>query len=174
MGCYDFFKGKCPHCDGQVDQRDGEPGGNGNIQTKAFRDCSFRSFYPGDTMPHLPVHNLMYIGRSTCCDQQIVAGFRGKILLGYFASESQYWAQIDLIQQKEKTIRQEEEEKERIKAMEAEARIQEETKIRDRMDQIRAQKTQGPGTGSGSKNHKKHEKLSKKRSEKAQGIVNNC
>jgi hypothetical protein len=177
MGCYDFFKGKCPHCDGQVDQRNGKPGGD--IQTKAFSNCSFRTFYPGDTMPHLPGSSFMNIGRSLCCDKQIVAGFRGKVLLGYFTSEYQYGILIDLIVQKEEKQRQEEEEKVRSKALEAEARIREEVMkdamIRDRMDRIRIQKTQGSGSGcGGSKNQKKHEKRAKKRSEKAQGIVKNC
>lgn len=159
MGVYDYFKGKCPHCNGQVDQWNGQE--CGDIQTKAFSGCSFRSFYPGDTMPHVPPSNPMRIGTTACCDKMVIAGFRGKKLLGYFSDYDQYYALIALIEQDEEKMRKEQQEKKRIQILETEMKNTEEIKIRDRMDRIRFEKTD-----SRSKNQKKHKKRAEKRSAK--------
>ncbi len=84
MGIYDFFKGKCPHCDGNIDEYDGEP--YGDIQTKMFwpqPSACFRSFWPGGKLPFAPPIKRICIGKTSCCDTMIDAIFEGDTLLRY-------------------------------------------------------------------------------------------
>lgn len=86
MGVYDFFKGDCPHCGGQIDHHP-QFGAGGDIQTKYFDpwpeegEC-FRSFYPGSQVPFAPEENFL-IGRTCCCHTLIKACFDGDILTHY-------------------------------------------------------------------------------------------
>ena len=90
MGVYDFFKGECPHCRGQIDTE--EKGQKfGEIQTKAFINPlhlmdSFRKFYPGSLMPEQPPSQ-MRIGKTVCCRTPIIAVFEGKTLVKYIVDE---------------------------------------------------------------------------------------
>lgn len=88
MGVYDYFRGKCPHCDGNVDERDGEK--YGDIQCKFFtsgkhhtsaRTC-FRDFYPGGIVPFAPGKDLV-IGPTVCCGKDIKVVFDGCKIVKY-------------------------------------------------------------------------------------------
>jgi hypothetical protein len=75
MGVYDFFKGTCPYCSGQIDV-DPTYGKCGDIQTKIWThqpnidDC-FREFYPGTITP-IPIEYMeLCIGPTCCCDKYI-------------------------------------------------------------------------------------------------------
>jgi hypothetical protein len=76
MGVYDFFRGPCPYCDGQIDIHP-EYGKCGDIQTKIWiyqpemNDC-FRDFYPGSYSP-IPIDYKEYrIGPTCCCNNEIM------------------------------------------------------------------------------------------------------
>jgi hypothetical protein len=87
MGVYDYWKGECPYCGGQIDT---DENGNqyGDIQTKIFThypgngDC-FRVFKPGDTLPFALLSNAIVIGDSVCCGHPIVAILDGDKLVSY-------------------------------------------------------------------------------------------
>lgn len=160
MGAYDYFKGKCPHCHGQVDQHNGERGGD--IQTKEFPYCSFRSFYPGDIMPQNPSSDIMTIGPTACCNKMIMAGFYRKKLLGYFLNYHEYHTLVISIEQDQEKTRCEKQEKIKQQILEAEMKIAEEIKIRDTMERIRFERM----VDTRSRNQKKHDKRAKKRAEK--------
>jgi hypothetical protein len=84
MGVYDFFKGKCPECQKQIDQ-DPEYGKCGDIQTKYFIlevEYCFRYFYPDQKVPFVPHENFI-IGRTCCCNTLIKAFFDQDLLLEY-------------------------------------------------------------------------------------------
>ncbi len=76
MGVYDFFRGPCPHCGGQIDTHP-EYGVCGDIQTKAFDFPRFRSYRPGDVCPKPPSMR-MRIGETVCCGKDITVVFRNE------------------------------------------------------------------------------------------------
>jgi hypothetical protein len=84
MGVYDFLRGTCPYCNGQIDT-DENGTQCGSIQTKICSDGfkSFRTFRPGDRLPLL--HGENYHGNivpktfwwipkenTVCCNQPII------------------------------------------------------------------------------------------------------
>jgi hypothetical protein len=85
MGVYDYFKGACPKCNGQIDHKDGKS--YGSIQTKLFnpvptlRGCG-RTFKPGKIVPFAP-RRTIYIGETCCCNTPINAIFEGNLLKKY-------------------------------------------------------------------------------------------
>ena len=86
MGVYDFFKGPCPKCGGNVGDYKGEE--SGDIQTKMFDPvpedgACFRSFSPGDTLPFAPPTKRQCIGETACCGTKIDAIFDGDKLVKY-------------------------------------------------------------------------------------------
>lgn len=87
MGVYDFFKGKCPYCSGQVDVHP-QYGICGDIQTKIwihepeYGDC-FRDFYPGSKTP-IPIDYAEFeIGPTCCCDKNIMVIIINDIIQDY-------------------------------------------------------------------------------------------
>ena len=86
MRVYDYFRGTCPNCNGQID-RDHLNIKQDSIQTSLFSikeiEQSFRSFYPDDKVPEDMGKCSIKIGKSVCCDTQLEAVFDGNKLLGY-------------------------------------------------------------------------------------------
>lgn len=87
MGVYDFFKGECPYCFGEVDVSQ-EYGKCGDIQTKLFinvpneEDC-FRNFYPGDRVPLQINYMEIRVGPTCCCDEYIMVIIENSIIQEY-------------------------------------------------------------------------------------------
>jgi hypothetical protein len=95
MGVYDFFRGKCPACDRNVDEilEDGIWEVCGDIQTKWFSypipgEC-FRDFLPGTHLPGTLPFVYTPIGETVCCQVEIDAVCYGTLLCGYRVSSKQ-------------------------------------------------------------------------------------
>lgn len=91
MGVYDFFRGKCPACDRDVDELFNKTTGLweqcGDIQTKWFSypipgQC-FRDFRPGYHLPGVLPFVYTPIGETVCCQTEIDAVCYGTLLCGY-------------------------------------------------------------------------------------------
>jgi hypothetical protein len=90
MGVYDFFRGKCPACERNVDEvvnKDGVWEVCGDIQTKWFSypipgQC-FRDFVPGTHLPGTLPFVYTPIGETVCCQVEIDAVCYGTLLCGY-------------------------------------------------------------------------------------------
>jgi hypothetical protein len=91
MGVYDFFRGKCPSCDRNVDELFNKKTVTweqcDDIQTKWFSypipgQC-FRDFRPGYHLPGVLPFVYTPIGETVCCQTEIDAVCYGTLLCGY-------------------------------------------------------------------------------------------
>lgn len=91
MGVYDFFRGKCPACDRNVDELFNKKTGLleqcDDIQSKWFSysipgQC-FRDFRPGYHLPGALPFIYTPIGETACCHVEIDAVCYGTMLCGY-------------------------------------------------------------------------------------------